>query len=478
MSTSRRRGVLALVGAVVLAAGLSSCASAPTSTLARPADPVVLTGASVPSLASAPANRLVAFRAGANGGWTQIPVQVDERLTTTVAAIYGWPAGTKAWLYPTSLDVPVNVYADPGTFVGADPDPSLDGDDEIAFMARDAGLQATDVTTAPAGTVGKGVEVAVKDPLDPAGAGFVYLFAGNGTLDPGAGAHYVSYDFKLNSGAYKTTYNTLWGPNTEDSTVRGSTYTTHFASRWLEDSLTLTQGDRPAQDLVDRFMYDISGSNCARTEDTFDAEEGAFVVNKVGPVRALRSYVGANSGPNTQNTHVFYDQAVYVHTDLRVHDIPNIQWQMDLQRPAATGMVYRRPEVPAGITVGAGERFEVPTPASWWTLQGTQGGVAVSVGTTTNMNPPPTIYARYDESARPPDRCTGDSELYGDAGVVAFPLPCTDPGGGYNPATPCTNRFAADIRWVATSNTATPADLQRTAEQGKAPLTFTTRALT
>jgi hypothetical protein len=55
----------------------------------------------------------------------------DDRGTgdTTIAGVYGLPANT--WNH-TSTDVAVKVYADPTTFTGADPDPALDADDEIA----------------------------------------------------------------------------------------------------------------------------------------------------------------------------------------------------------------------------------------------------------------------------------------------------------------------------------------------------------
>src|SRR5437773_9315768 len=54
-----------------------SAAAGPTSTLNRPADPVVLTGGDVPSLRGIATNLLVAFKY--SGGWQQIPVQLDER---------------------------------------------------------------------------------------------------------------------------------------------------------------------------------------------------------------------------------------------------------------------------------------------------------------------------------------------------------------------------------------------------------------
>ena len=92
-------------------------------------------------------------------------------------------------------------------------------------------------------------------------------------------------------------------------------------------------------------------ANCGRSEDTFDDAEGAFIVNKDGPVRAIRSYIGANSGPNTQREHIFYDQREDVRTFLRVHAIPGIMDFFDYSpRGRATGMIYSNDKNPTGVT--------------------------------------------------------------------------------------------------------------------------------
>ena len=73
-------------------------------------------------------------------------------------------------------------------------------------MAKDAGGPAP-ASREPAGVVANsGVQVRVTDPLASDVEGFVYLFRQSGGLDPSAGANYVTYNFNLLSGNYKTTY--------------------------------------------------------------------------------------------------------------------------------------------------------------------------------------------------------------------------------------------------------------------------------
>ena len=49
-------------------------------------------------------------------------------------------------------------------------------------------------------------------------------------------------------------------------------------------------------------------------------------------MRAIRSYVGANSGPLTERTHVFYRDRYTIVTDLRVHAVPGPLTYHDLSR--------------------------------------------------------------------------------------------------------------------------------------------------
>ena len=137
---------------------------------------------------------------------------------------------------------------------------------------------------------------------------WIYLFKRSGNLSPGAGKQFVNYDFNLLSGNYKTTYKLQDGPNPENSTVTTPYYTDHFSDRWLNDQLKVTTAGSSGVDILDRAKAQFAPGNCGRSENTFNDAEGAFIANKSGPVRAIRSYIGANSGPLTQREHIFYEQ--------------------------------------------------------------------------------------------------------------------------------------------------------------------------
>ena len=64
-----------------------------------------------------------------------------------------------------------------------------------------------------------------------------------------------------------------------------------------------------ARDILDRHKNLFAPGNCGRSENTFSDGAGAIIVNKNGPVRAIRSYIGANSGTYTHREHLFYHAA-------------------------------------------------------------------------------------------------------------------------------------------------------------------------
>ena len=314
---------LACVTAALAGLALSGCVAQ------RPEDPVVITGAQVPRLAGATPGAVVAFR-WMDGRWEQVPVQVDERAQVDLGRVYNAAA----------IGLTQLTYTDPGTFAGPDPDPRVDADDEIALMGIDSGVRAP-AGSRPAGVVaGTGHELRITDPLGDPTAAYVYLFRQAGGLDPAAGRRYVDYRFGLRSGDYKTTYKLQQGPNPEDSTVTTAAYTRHFSDRWVDDGLTVRSGGATGADILDRHKNLFAPGNCARSEDTFSAAEGAFIVNKSGPVRALRAYIGANSGPYTGRQHVFYEKREVITTYLRVHAIGGVMDFLDYSA-AATGMTYR-----------------------------------------------------------------------------------------------------------------------------------------
>ncbi len=119
----------------------------------------------------------------------------------------------------------------------------------------------------------------------------VHTTASDGTLTPDAGKDYVSYELKLLAGRTSGP-----GPNPEDSLVTTARYHNHFSERWGQDGTEITAAGATGVDILDRDKFQFRPGVCNRTTDTFSAGGGAFIANIDGPVRAIRSVIGANSG--------------------------------------------------------------------------------------------------------------------------------------------------------------------------------------
>ncbi len=433
----RTLALLATIGIVVISTLApirhDAARAAGGSTLTRLEDPVVLTGADLPSLGGIAPGDVVAFRYDA--GWVQIPVQVDERDIKTFGAIYN---NSLPSVYNAHMAISTLQYTDTGTWTGADSDTTLDSNDEIVFMANDAG-GVPPTPSEPAGIVSNsGVQVKITDPLAPGLMGYVYLFRQNGTLSPGAGQFYVGYTFNLASGAYKTTYNmTANGGNPENSTITSPNYTYHFGDRWQEDQMKINVGGATNVDILDRHKALFSPGYCGRSEDTFDGIlysnpiEGAFVINKSGPVRAIRSYVGANSGPLTEREHIFYARRQDVRTYLRVHSIPSVMDFVDYSA-AASGMTYYNDLNPSGVAIDGVPDAPATAQFQWQMVTGPQGTLVQAASVATNIPSFGFTLYYYDQAPAVTTQCTGDSASYGSSGAYINPapasIPCTDPG--------------------------------------------------
>jgi hypothetical protein len=445
----------------MMSSGQPPSAAADASTLDRPADPVVLNGSGIPSFAGIDPDLLVAFRY--DGGWQQIPVQVDERDTKYFEDIY---QDSEPWSGDPVTGVSELVYVDPGTFTGPDSDPTLDANDEVAFMVKDTGGRASS-PSAPAGTVaGTGIEIRVADPLDSGALGYVYLFRSDGTLDPGAGQQYVSYVFNLLSGDYLETYDTLHGPNPENSEVTTACYSDHFSDRWINDEMRVTAGSASGVDILDRHKNLFAPGVCTRSEDTFSNAEGAFIANKSGPVRAIRSYIGANSGPLTQRDHIFYEGRQDVRTYLRVHAISGIMDFFDYS-PEASGMTYYNELNTSGVTIDGVPDSVVAGESQWEMVTGSQGSLVMVGSVLTNVSGlTPTSYY-LDDVTPGVTQCTGDDYAYGSSGLmVDQSIPCTDP------ARDCTYTLEG-VRTIFYADPGlTVGDAESLNEQARSPLTY------
>ncbi len=406
--------------------------AAQNSTLQRPYDPVILTGNNLPAfMGNLPAG-IVGFSYG-TAGWKQIPVQVDERVLLDLVRPYGLQGLGQS--YPTAATNPaILFYADSKTKTGPDTNALFDADDELVFMAADAGGQAPANAAQPAGTLtGSLREVSITDPLG--GSGFVYLARTDGSLLPAAGKAYVTVTTNLpGTSGFPVNTKTI---NPENTYVQTPRYRWHQSAEWITDELHLPLGND--SDILDRHKNFFVDGFCGRSEDSFSYAENAFETVILGPVRAIRGIMGANSGVTTERRHFFYAGRIDVVTFLRVHTIPGVCDVFDYS-PAANGMTYRNNLNTAGVTIDGQPDNVVKGDIDWEQVSGTQGTLSIVLRRNTNIaSAEGTFTSYYDESlTAPASNCTGDGQAWGTSGMQVFftanPNICTDPVKNCAPA--------------------------------------------
>ena len=119
--------------------------------------------------------------------------------------------------------------------------------------------------------------------------------AGRQARAVGRGGSYVDYQFNLLSGDYKSTYK--FGAGQPRGLDDHDAYYHAPFRRPLDDARCRSPRAASGADILDRHKSLFAPGNCVRSVDTFSNGEGAFIANKNGPVRAIRSYIGANCGP-------------------------------------------------------------------------------------------------------------------------------------------------------------------------------------
>jgi hypothetical protein len=473
MKSTRRRTALGLLAAVPVLLGLAGCNTRFGASLDRPTDPVVMTGASLPKLLGASPQHIVGFSWDGTT-WTQVPVQVDERDYVNPGVIYHLPTSSYPNLYGTTTPYKMLVYTPPpsvtagytslDTYTPSDSDPTFDSNDELSFLAADTGKQADGSAGTPAGVdASTREEVQATDPLAAGHTGYVYLFTSSSLTGGSAGTTGVTYAFNLTSGAYKTTYkmgtgslapNNVWGFNPETSTVTTPDYTQVLGDRWLESSLAITAPGASGVNILDRSKYYVT-AGCVRTEDTFDGSvggEGAFVVSISGPVRAIRSYIGANSYNWTVNTDIFYPDREDTVTELRGHaGLPGFAGADDLATDLP-GMTYSD-AANSGLPIdGVPDSFvatSATTPStpssSWQMVSGPQGSLITIRTLDTDITGliESTLYLDQRSPSTAP--CTGDGSYWGQNGTSTISqvsnVPITDPTLTATPNTFVAHRF-------------------------------------
>lgn len=226
--------------------------------------------------------------------------------------------------------------------------------------------------------------------------------------------------------------------NPEDSIIRSMVYERRWSYRWTGDSLRLYGGPN----LVEREDYWIAPGSCGRHIGTFNAQEGAFIANISGPVRTIRSFVGANSGPLVQVDRIYYqsreDTAIYV----RVHPRSAVGMFYVDHTSDAMGITCSNDVNPQRVIIdGTPDRLESGL-IRWELVIGEPGSVIRLHSPLTDIDFGYDDFALFsmDDNDPPFALCQGclegcshteplgDNHLIGSSGVwITAPLPNTDP---------------------------------------------------
>jgi hypothetical protein len=411
--TVRSLAIAAVIGSVLptsLARASDSTAGSPVVAVARDAEAVVLTGADLPSWsrlpadgtpapypsgsmagqrdahngtvvvppdvrAGVPVDQVVAFR-WSGTGFVEVPVQVDERMPWFLAngdSDFGVYSGTdKELTYAWDVEAWNRTAGEceathpEGAVRATDPVAGLDDDDEIAFMAADAGARAPATALGPAGTGTSRQEVRLVDALDPTAERYVYLFlrpsgpkfdARNGYVrfqrDADADQWIDRHTFADDDPEKLGSSNTGYGPNLagtvcdadgtvrestdrfprDGHTVRTDTYKMVASGRWMLREMHITAPGRKARygpDLIDRWKGrafqqspDSSISLVGFEDEQVNWEANSTLLGwRAGPVRAMREVWGADSGTNVTKLETYYRNAIAYRYRVRVHPIP------------------------------------------------------------------------------------------------------------------------------------------------------------
>lgn len=376
----------------------------------RQAEPVIMKGEALANdLTDIPIDEIVGFRFK-NDKWIQIPIQIDEMVELDVASPYP-PYASLVYGVPPSTNKMALFYTDMSTIIGADTNTAFDADDELVFMAKDAGLIAHTNTDPNGVLLGTGIEVAVFDPLDFT-TGYIYLYQQDGSLPQSAGKTYVNYE-----------YNPFLVPiGGENSTVNTTYYSWHFSDTWLSDELKFNSPEGSNENILDQHVTFFGPDICGQNETTFSTGTNVYITNKSGPVRAIRSYMGANEQYFTQRTHFFYEAKQDIITDIRME---GMLYYFDFfnYNENTIGMNYVSNSFIDGLVIdGNAEDFATDTPAQWEMVTGDQGTLFVihDVQIQDTIQDLEGAIGNYwsDNAQNPTYNCSGTSNEYGSSGIV------------------------------------------------------------
>ena len=364
------------------------------------AEPHFDSGSSQPS--GAPVDRLLGYRWEPGSGWRQIPFQVDEQFTRYLAnpasgfSFYSGEDQHTTYAYDregfrwTQSDPADPCLARPDSEPARDPVQGLDHNDEVAFMASDAGAAAPAGTKPPSGIAGMR-QVEIRDPANPAAPPrYVYVMRAGDSGPSRTEQRYVSYKrdansntFEKSESSYSNYGNAARGPYCDAAgnvvmkdgkpdiqrrrprdyaSIETGRYRFRYDGRWLMTQINISPdgGKTFGPDLVDRwkaraFQQDPgSETPCCgfEEEDTNWGGSSTLLGERSGPVRTIRETWGADSGTNVIRRETFYRDEMRMKTWLRVHVIPPLdgiyaQWDFNAGRVNS----FYNSRKPAGVPI-------------------------------------------------------------------------------------------------------------------------------
>ncbi len=402
----------------------------------RPYSPVVLQGNQLSNLIGTNTSDIVAFKFDGSN-WIQIPVQIDERALKDIAT--PWGPAANSYLGTSNTGYQILFYCDTDNYTGADPNPAFDANDELVFLADDMGVDASAAPADPNNVIaGSCFEIEVTDPLT-GDIGFIYTFVSDGTLAQDAGVNYVDYAMdSVIDQDYFNSFNLNIATNSEFSTITTSNYERRFTSEWISDQVKMFTGGLSYDILDQNETFFDSPTYCVRSAANFSAMANCMVTNSDGPIRAIRSYMGAATGPLMQRTHLFYPAKEEIITDVRIHSLQAFYDVWDYTW-IASGMTYYDDNNLLGLPIDGS--FDTGVNENWhdWELvSGPYGSLLINHDVQTDLTTGTDVNlgGYWDDSFSSPKRsCYGDGQAYGTSGIKFDFLPpeiCTDPNPNSN----------------------------------------------
>ena len=357
--------------------------------LQRPYDPVVIQGGDIAPFLGAPVHDVFVYRSR-NGVWEQIPFQIDER--------------------------------DGKSYFGSK-NGFLNTDDEICFMASDAGDVVTSGVWGPDDLSAQGfVRIPVfvtNNSVSPPVQAAVYIFRSS-TLSK-TGASYMSYTAPTSGG---------------NDAITGTSYLFgHDVNAIPTELRILSAVGGSGVDILDRWKIRYGGLLFNMPSIPYDLNELSGLTYdslrvKIGPVRILReayfditTVYGRLVGYPVSYLIEFYRYSS------RIHLLPKnglaSEWGLrkmrhtiDFVSSVSGSMFYseNNTDIPVDGTPDTGMNTAVTYPGiTWYMLHGTHGIVATVVDLPQIGYKQPTLYYKDNSTIDPAD--TGDLVSYGECGI-------------------------------------------------------------